>query len=143
MKRFELTVSRTIPASPAEVFDVWLDPKSPGGPWFGPERVILNPVVDGLYYHCVLHEGRTWAHYGRFVRLDRPRVIEHTWMSEATRGLESTVTVTLEPKGNETLLTLRHSDLPDDEMGHQHEEGWKFITSAIADRFASAAAASR
>jgi hypothetical protein len=31
------------------VFDVWIDPKSPGGPWFGAERVILNPVVDGLF----------------------------------------------------------------------------------------------
>lgn len=135
MKRIELAVSRTVQATPAEVFDVWLDPKSPGGPWFGAERVILNPVVDGLFYHCVRHEGRTWAHYGRFVRLDRPRVIEHTWMSEATGGIESTVTVALEPKGGETLVTLRHADLPDDEMGRQHEEGWKFIVGAIADRF--------
>jgi uncharacterized protein YndB with AHSA1/START domain len=139
MKRMSLNVSRTIPAAPAEVFDVWLDSKSPGGPWFGAERVILNAVVDGLFYHSVRHEGRNWAHYGRFVRLDRPRVIEHTWMSEATRGIESTVTVTLEPKGDGTLVTLRHTDLPDDDMGRQHEEGWNFVLGAIADRFASRA----
>jgi uncharacterized protein YndB with AHSA1/START domain len=137
MKRIEVNVSRVIPAAPDEVFDVWLDPKSPGGPWFGCERVILNPVVDGLFYHSVVHEGKTWAHYGRFVRIDRPRRLEHTWMSEATRGIESTVTVTLEPKGDGTLLTLRHSDLPDDDMGRQHEEGWKSMAGAIADRFAS------
>lgn len=47
------------------MFDVWLDSKSPGSPWFGAERVILNPVVDGVFYHCVRHEGRAWAHYGR------------------------------------------------------------------------------
>jgi uncharacterized protein YndB with AHSA1/START domain len=137
MKRIDLTVSRVIPATPSEVFDVWLDAKSPGSPWFGSQRVILNPVVDGLFYHCVRHEGRAWAHYGRFVRLDKPRVIEHTWMSEATRGIESTLVVALEPKGDDTLLTLRHSDLPDDEMGRQHEEGWKFVADAIAQRFAS------
>jgi uncharacterized protein YndB with AHSA1/START domain len=137
MKSIELTVSRVIPATPAEVFDVWLNPKSPGGPWFGCERVILDAVVDGLFYHRVRHEGRIWAHYGRFVRLEKPRVIEHTWMSEATRGIESTVTVTLEPKGDDTLLTLRHSNLPDDDMGRQHEEGWKFVTGALADGFAS------
>lgn len=135
MKHIEVTVSRAIPASPEEVFDVWLDAKSPGSPWFGPERVILNAVVDGLFYHSVSHEGRTWAHYGRFVRIERPRVIEHTWMSEATRGIESTVTLTLEAKGEETLLTLRHSDLPDDDMGRQHEGGWAFLLGAIADRF--------
>jgi uncharacterized protein YndB with AHSA1/START domain len=139
MKRIQLTVSRAIPATPGEVFDVWLDAKSPGGPWFGAQKVILNAEVDGLFYHCVLHEGRTWAHYGRFVRLDRPRVIEHTWMSEATRGIESVVTVTLEPKGDGTLATLRHADLPDDHLGRQHEEGWKFILGAIADRFGSRA----
>jgi uncharacterized protein YndB with AHSA1/START domain len=141
MKRIEVTVSREIPATPAEVFDVWLDDKSPGSPWFGCERVLLHPVVDGLFYHAVVHEGRTWAHYGRFVRLDRGRVIEHTWMSEATRGFESTVVVTLEPKGKGTAFTLRHAGLPDDEMGRQHEQGWTYVAAAIADRFASRAQA--
>jgi hypothetical protein len=32
MKRIEVTVSRSIPASPAEVFDVCLDPKHPDRP---------------------------------------------------------------------------------------------------------------
>jgi uncharacterized protein YndB with AHSA1/START domain len=137
MKRIEVNLSRVIPAAPAEVFDLWLDPKSPGGPWFGSERVILNPVVDGLFYHAVVHEGRTWAHYGRFLRLDRGRLVEHTWMSEATQGIETTVRIALEAKGNDTLLTLRHSDLPDDEMGRRHEEGWKFIAGALADGMAS------
>ncbi len=139
MKQFELTVSRTVQATPGEVFDAWLDPKTPGGPWFGVERVIMNPAVDGLFYHSVRYEGRIWAHYGRFVRVDRPRVLEHTWMSEATRGIESTVVLTLEAKGDATVVTLRHADLPDDEMGRQHEEGWKSIVGAIAERFASGA----
>ena len=137
MKRIEVIVSRTIQASPDEVYDVWLDSKSPGSPWFGTARAILDPVVDGLFYHSVEHEGRTWAHYGRFERLEKPSVIEHTWMSEATRGFESTVAVTLEPKGEGTLVTLRHYGLPDDDMGRRHEEGWKLVLGAIADCFAA------
>lgn len=136
MNCIELEVSRTIPASPGEVFDVWIDPKSPGGPWFGPGKVILNAVVDGLFYHSVTHEGREWAHYGRFVRLERGKVIEHTWMSEATKGIESVVTVTLEARGHDTLLTLRHTGVPDDELGRSHEGGWQYIVGAIAERFA-------
>ena len=97
MKTFDLTVTRTVRASADEVFDVWLDPKSPGGLWFGVERAIVNTVVDGLFYHSVKHEGRSWPHYGRFVRLERGRTIEYTWVSEATRGLESLVTITLVP----------------------------------------------
>jgi len=96
----------------------------------------MDAVVDGLFYHSVEYQGREWAHYGRFVRLDRARLIEHTWMSEATRGIESRVTVTFEPQGDGTLVTLRHADLPDDDMGRQHEDGWKFVLGAVAERFA-------
>jgi len=117
MKLTDITVTRTIPASSDKVFDLWMNPKSPGGPWFGAERVILNPLVDGLFYIAVKHEGRIWPHYGRFLQIDRPRRVEYTWMSEATKGAESVVTVTMKPRGDETEVTLHHSGVPDDEMG--------------------------
>ncbi len=135
MKTFDLTVSRTVRGSAEAVFDVWLDPKSPGGVWFGVEKVIVNPVVDGLFYHVVKHEGKMWAHYGRFVRLDRGKAIEHTWMSEATRGLESIVSITLEPESGGTKVTLRHTNLPDDDMGRGHQEGWTWFLNTLAQRF--------
>jgi uncharacterized protein YndB with AHSA1/START domain len=137
MKLTELTISRTIPASAEKVFDVWMDSKSPGGPWCGAERVILNPTVDGLFYFAVKHAGRTWAHYGRFLEINRPRRVEYTWMSEATKGVESVVTVTMEPRGAETELTLRHVGVPDDEMGRQHRDGWAWALSALAEVFAA------
>jgi uncharacterized protein YndB with AHSA1/START domain len=137
-----ITVIRTIPASADKVFDVWMDPKSPGGPWFGAEHVILNPAVDGLFYLAVKHEGRIWPHYGRFLQLDRPHRIEHTWMSEATKGAESIVTITIEPQGDETNVTLHHAGVPDDEMGHRHQEGWNFVLSALAEALASRRSAS-
>ncbi len=133
-KLTELVLTRNIPASPEAIYDVWLDPKSPGGPWFGAKRVILDPEVDGLFFHAVEHEGRTWAHYGRFTVLERGARIEHTWMSEATRGVESVVTVTLTPKDGGTLVTLRHTGVPDDEMGRSHADGWGFILGAVAER---------
>jgi uncharacterized protein YndB with AHSA1/START domain len=142
MNLTDLTVSRAIPASTEKVFEVWIDPKSPGGPWFGADRVILNPVADGLFYLAVKHEGRTWPHYGRFLQIERPRVVEYTWVSEATKGAESVVTVTIEARGEQTEVTLRHSGVPDDEMGRQHKEGWAWVLSALADAFASRRSAS-
>jgi uncharacterized protein YndB with AHSA1/START domain len=135
-KETELTVTRTIPATAAEVYDVWLDAKSPGSPWFGARRAILDTKVDGLFYFSVPHEGRDWAHCGRFILLDRAKRIEHTWVSEATRGLESVVSLSFEPDGDKTRVTLRHTGVPDDEFGRQHREGWDFALQAIEARFA-------
>jgi uncharacterized protein YndB with AHSA1/START domain len=137
MKLTEVTVTHMIPATPEKVYDVWLDPKSPGGPWFGAERCILNPVVDGLFYNLVKHENRLWPHFGRFTQLERGRRIEHTWMSEATKGAESVVSITLEARGDETELTLRHSGVPDDEIGLRHKDGWSWILSMLAQGMAA------
>ena len=137
MKLTDVTVTRAIPAPAEDVFDVWMDPKSPGGPWFGADRVILDPVVDGLFYLAVKHEGRTWPHYGRFVHIERPNLVEYTWMSEGTQGVESIVSLTFEPRGAETEVTLKHSGVPDDEMGRRHQEGWAWVLSKLAERFSS------
>lgn len=135
MNLTDITVTRMIPASAEEVFDVWIDPNSPAGPWSGAKRIILNPVVDGLFYWAVSHQGRIWPHYGRFLRIERPALVEYTWMSEGTRGVESVVTLTFDAKGNETEVTLKHTGVPDDEMGRQHEEGWSSMLSMLAQRF--------
>ena len=114
------------------------DPDSPGGLWFGVERVILNPVVDGLFYHVVTHEGRSWPHYGRFIRLDCGHAIEHTWVSEATRGLESIVTITLASRGDRTEVTLHHANVPDDEMGRVTKKAGP-VSRVPGERFEKAA----
>ena len=140
MNVIDVKVERTIPAAPEEVFDAWLDAKTPGSPWNGCKRAILNPVVDGLFYHSVEHMDREWAHYGRFVILERARRIEHTWMSEATKGVESLVSIALRPVDGGTQFVLRHSGVPDDELGRSHEQGWNWIASALSQRFAKTSA---
>jgi len=42
MKLIDITVTRLVAAPAEEVFDLWIDPKRPGGPWFGAERTILR-----------------------------------------------------------------------------------------------------
>ena len=137
MNLTEITVSRTIPASAEEVFDLWMNPGRPGGPWFGAERLIWNPVMDGLFHIALHHNGRVWAHYGRFLRIERPRLVEHTWVSEGSKGLESVVTVTMKPHGAQTEVTLRHSGVPDENGGSLHRDGWSWLLSKFGDGFAA------
>jgi uncharacterized protein YndB with AHSA1/START domain len=142
MNLTEVIVSRTIPASAEKVFDMWMNPKGPGGPWFGVERLIFNPVVDGLFYSLVNHQGSMHPHYGRFIRIERPYHLEHTWMSKGTKGEESVVNITLEPRGDDTEMTIRHSGLPDDPVGRQHKDGWDWILSMLAQGLAARRSAS-
>jgi uncharacterized protein YndB with AHSA1/START domain len=137
MNLMEVTVSRTIPAPAEKVFDMWMNPKGPGGPWYGVSRLIFNPTVDGLFYSLVQHQGSDHPHYGRFIRIERPYHIEHTWMSKGTKGEESVVRITLEPRGEDTEMTIHHSGLPDDELGHKHKDGWSWILDMLAQGLAA------
>jgi uncharacterized protein YndB with AHSA1/START domain len=91
-------------------------------------------------YFTVLWEGQSWALYGRFVEIKRPGKVEYTWMSEGTKGVESTVRVTFEGRGEETEVTLRHLTLPDDELGRQTEWGWAHILASVAEVLAKQSA---
>jgi uncharacterized protein YndB with AHSA1/START domain len=130
----QITVPRHIEAPPEEVFDAWAEPQL-FERWFEPKQAILRKAaVDELWYWVAEHAGRLWAHYCRYVRVERPRLLEFTWMSEATHGLETRVIVELTPSRGGTDLVLTHGGLPDDEMGRSHEEGWTQIAGVLAEK---------
>ena len=131
MKKIRFQFERTIPAPPGEVFDAWLNPKIPGNPWNAAEKFILDPKVDGLFYWTL----KGTAHYGRFTEFERPGRMQHTWVSPNTLGEESTVTVTFQKKGEDTLMTLVHSDLPDTDDARGHERGWNYFLGIFGEQF--------
>jgi uncharacterized protein YndB with AHSA1/START domain len=139
MKLTTIECSRQIPASPDEVYDVWIDPHHPGGPWFSPNdeqrtsKIIFDAKVDGLFYHRVNAGGQAWTHYGLFTKLERGKVVEHTWVAEATKGRESIVTTTFEARDGGTFVKLVHSGVPDDEEGRGQIAGWQWVLGALAD----------
>ena len=142
IQTYELTLNRTIAAPPEEVYDAWLDPSLPCNPWHGSKKIDWQPKVGGLWYFLhVLTADKANApyerpHFGRFVTLERGKKIQLDWMSYNTRGLESVVTATFHAKGNETLLSLTHANIPDDELGRAHEKGWAQLTSLLEKQFA-------
>ena len=130
-KTIEIKVERKIPAAVGEVFDGWLDPKIPGNPWNAAEKFMLDPKVDGLFYWTL----KGTSHYGRFTEMKRPTRIQHTWMSPNTLGEESTVTLTFKKKGEDTLMTLVHSGLPDHERARGHEKGWNYFLGIFCEQY--------
>jgi uncharacterized protein YndB with AHSA1/START domain len=133
IKTTELNIKRTINAIPSEVFDAWIDPTSPGSPWCGVTKAIVNrPKADGLFYSMYQFEGNDIAHYGRFVTLDKPCRIQYTWVSEATQGLESLVTLNLKAQGDKTVVQVKHTNVRDDEGGHRHEQAWGYVLARMS-----------
>jgi len=130
----EVKLERTIHATPDEVYDAWLDPKIPGNPWHEADKLLLNPVVDGFFYWLI----KGTPHYGRFTEVARPGRIQHTWVSPNTLGEESTVTLTFERRGEDTLMTLVHSGLPETDSGRGHEQGWNYFLGNFTGQFAGA-----
>jgi uncharacterized protein YndB with AHSA1/START domain len=132
-KTIEIKVERTIPAPLGEVFDAWLNPKIPGNPWNAAEKFILDAKVDGLFYWLL----KGTAHYGRFTKVERPGRIQHTWVSPNTLGQESTITVTFKKQGEDTRMTLVHSNLPDTDEARGHERGWNYFLGIFSEQFGS------
>jgi uncharacterized protein YndB with AHSA1/START domain len=147
MKLVDLKLSRLIPGPAGEVFDVWFDPECPGGPWHGAKKVMMNVAVDGMFYFgidraqarsknpAIADRGELLGHFGRFTAIERGRAAEHTWMSEHTHGIETTVSVTFEPRDGGTLMTIVHRGIPDDELGRTHERGWTFLLARVDEHF--------
>ena len=132
-KTLEFKFDRTIPATPTEVFDGWLDPKIPGNPWNMADKLLLNPKVDGFFYWSV----KGISHYGRFTEVERPGRIQHTWVSPNTWGEESIVALTFKKQGEDTLMTLVHSGIPDTQVGRGHEKGWNHFLNIFPAQFGS------
>lgn len=147
MNVIDITLTRFIPGPAEDVFAVWFDPSLPGGPWHGAEKAIMNVAVDGMFYFGLDREtARAKApalaavralvgHFGRFTKIERPHLVEHTWMSEHTQGIETNVTVTFDARLGGTQMTILHAGLPDDSRGRDHERGWTFLLARCADHF--------
>ncbi len=130
-KKLTIKLQRVIPAAPAKVFANWLNPKTPGNPWYEGDKLIFNPKVNGFFYWYISGT----PHYGRFTKIKRGSQVQHTWMSPYTDGQESKVTVNFKKKGQDTLMTLIHSDLPNTEAAKGHEEGWTYFLDGVVKRF--------
>ena len=138
-------VVRLMPASPAVVYDEWLDPEALSD-WMCPRparatSIDLEPTVGGKLRIDIDEDGVPFVVTGRYVELDRPRRLSFTWSCSTwpDPSVESLVTVTLEPRGDgETLMTIRHALLPPD-LIERHRSGW----ARIAEQFAAELAVAR
>jgi len=117
-------------APPDEVF-LYLTDAERYVRWQG-VKAELDPRPGGVFR--VWMDADTVAR-GEFVEVDSPRRVVFSWGWEGNDGVppgSTTVELTLEADGDGTVLSLRHTGLPDGEAPAMHEEGWRFFTTRLA-----------
>jgi uncharacterized protein YndB with AHSA1/START domain len=133
MGQFSISIPRTYDAAPEKVFKAWVDPASVKAWLAGGKDIAIDPREGGLFYLEMPWQERIYPHYGRYLRVESPRVLEFTWVSEGTQGKESVVTIEFVARDGKTELTLKHEGLPSEPAAKEHRGGWTdFLEQLVA-----------
>jgi uncharacterized protein YndB with AHSA1/START domain len=129
---FKLTVERKMSASPAAIYKAWTKQFDR---WFASPGTILMrgkinaPFFFETHFRIKNKETQRHPHYGRFLKLERNRLVVTTWVTgpEGTGGAETVVTVRLTPSGKGTNLRLIHAGFSDTKSRNQHRNAWPMV----------------
>jgi uncharacterized protein YndB with AHSA1/START domain len=128
--RPSLTFKRRLNAPPAKVYAAWTDPEKIVH-WFGRAdatpgsmQAEIDPRIGGRFRVRFNTEDEYYEVGGIYREVVPNQRLVFSWAWHSTPERESQVTVTLQPDGDGTLLTVHHEQLFDQASREGHERGW-------------------
>ncbi|PJZ57749.1 SRPBCC family protein [Leptospira barantonii] len=144
-----LRVEKKINAEPTRLFKAWLNADAFSS-WFLPDEeitigtVTMDPKPGGKFLINMHLDGKILPHEGEYHVIEEPVKLVFTWRSEATEWRDTLVTVTFtellsdmknssQSKNSkpQTLITLVHERLENDEEIKSHTYGWTSILEGL------------
>ncbi len=115
---YEFKLTTRLPASPQDVFDAWMSSEG-------------HTAMTGGLAHVGTEVGTSfdaWDGYisGKTIELEPGKRIRQTWRTAhfSAEDEDSIIGVELKPDGDVTILTLTHSNVPDEHTSYE-ETGWQ------------------
>jgi uncharacterized protein YndB with AHSA1/START domain len=129
-------VVRRFQASAERVFDSWLDPARARRFLFAtPEGAMQTVEIDAKAGFRIVERRaeKDFAHVGRYLVVERPRVLSFAFaagLDGEPLSTETTVRVEIMPLASGCELTLTHEGVPS-EYAERNETGWAATLAAL------------
>jgi len=136
----ELTITRTLDATPDVVFEAWIEPER-AREWMGPRgfravHLESDPRPGGKWRICLCDENGQELWQGgvyREIVANERLVFTLAWDQKVRPGHETTVTVNFIPKGTRTSMTFQQGAFESMSERDGHRAGWNSTFDRLSE----------